>query len=421
MRRGAERFLRGVGTNAISGNEDSSRAKHAKSDARFASRGPHGKTLRALALTLTSPGPATAFAPAFPTIGKSTSQTGLKYASHPVLVKPAALKPHQPQGRSGSASMIPDIPFNDGPLVYSDLHAILALPTLTLLALYPSLQDAKQVQKTAAYTFIGFIVVVGVFQSFLWDSYGASQGFWEFNPAKCTLRENFPLPLEEILWLFHHVTKTALYQLKAFELIPRQSSRGLPSTELRAGVSLALVAASAFGVWALGAFGPTDDTVKCIGLVAAFFAPVWLLIWQVGSQFVLRHADRITWGWLLPGITTVLIDCLGQQQGVWRFPNEFLSGIGLGYLKLDIVLVYMVSTFAVTGTGAVILAATEELLARRAAQGAPVPTLIDVWQYIFSAARSGSLQLAGEGEAFSYDGIDRNEADVSTDASRAEK
>ena len=45
-------------------------------------------------------------------------------------------------------------------------------------------------------------------------------------------------------------------------------------------------------------------------------------------------------------MTTVLIDCLGQQQGVWRFPAQYLSGISEGYLKLDIVLVYMVSTLA---------------------------------------------------------------------------
>ena len=106
---------------------------------------------------------------------------------------------------------------------------------------------------------------------------------------------------------------------------------------------------------------------------------------------MLRHADRIAWGCLAPGITTTLIDCLGQQQGVWRFPQAFLSGIGVGYLKLDIVLVYMVSTFAVTGTGAVILAATEELVARRAASDLPPPdSLGDVWQYL----RTGRLDLA---------------------------
>ena len=71
---------------------------------------------------------------------------------------------------------------------------------------------------------------------------------------------------------------------------------------------------------------------------------VWLVIWRIGGHFVLRHADRVAWGVLAPGVTTTLIDCLGQQQGVWRFPPEFLSGVGVGYLKLDIVLVYMVST-----------------------------------------------------------------------------
>ena len=41
----------------------------------------------------------------------------------------------------------------------------------------------------------------------------------EFNPAKCTgLGESTLLPLEEILWLFHHVIKAALWQLKISEV-----------------------------------------------------------------------------------------------------------------------------------------------------------------------------------------------------------
>jgi len=287
--------------------------------------------------------------------------------------------------------------------VYGHLHFILALPTLTLLSLSPPLQRAAPVQKQAAYAFIAFIVVVGVVQSFIWDSYGASLGIWEFNPAKCTLRESIPLPVEEVLWLFHHVLKTALYQLKAFELVPAQTERGVPSAALRGGISAALLSAFVFGGWAL-ALSP-DDSVKCLGLVALAFSPVWLVIWSIGSSFVLRHADRITWGWFAPGVTTVLIDCLGQQQGVWRFPPAFLSGIGSGYLKLDIFLVYMVSTFAVTGTGAVILAATEELLARRSALGEPPPeSLPEVASYIWSSCRASSLSVGGEAEALSYEG-----------------
>jgi len=265
------------------------------------------------------------------------------------------------------ARMVLSEPF-DAPIewfVYGHLHFILALPTLTLLALSPPLQRVQPLQRQAAYAFVGFIVCVGVTQSYIWDAYGATLGIWQFNPDKCTLRESFPLPIEEVLWLFHHVLKTALYQLKAFEFIPAQTERGAPSPEVGTRVSAALVVAIAFGVWALGF--SSEDSVKCIGLVFAFFAPVWLLIWQVGGQFFLRHANRMTLGWLAPGVTTTLIDCLGQQQGVWRFPESFLSGISFGYLKLDIVLVYMVSTFAVTASGAVVLAATEELLARRAA------------------------------------------------------
>ena len=106
-------------------------------------------------------------------------------------------------------------------------------------------------------------------------------------------------------------------------------------------------------------------------------------------------------------MTTVLIDCLGQQQGVWRFPAAYLSGIGWDYLKLDIVLVYMVSTFAVAGTGAVVFAATEELAARRAALGlGPPDSLGDVWNYL----RAGRLEVDSEGEALDY----RSASDVNT-------
>ena len=84
--------------------------------------------------------------------------------------------------------------------VYGHLHFILALPTLTLLYIAPPLQTAQPLQKQAAYAFVGFIVLVGVAQSYIWDAYGATLGIWEFNPAKCTfdLGESFPLPVEEV-------------------------------------------------------------------------------------------------------------------------------------------------------------------------------------------------------------------------------
>ena len=67
----------------------------------------------------------------------------------------------------------------------------------------------------------------------------------------------------------------------------------------------------------------------------------------------------------------------------------------------------MVSTFAVTASGAVVLAAAEELLARRAivgfdesASGKTVEdlSLVDVGEYIFT----GKLDLDTEGDAFEY-------------------
>ena len=89
-----------------------------------------------------------------------------------------------------------------------------------------------------------------------------------------------------------------------------------------------------------------------------------------------------------------------QQQDVWQFPPRFLTGIATlpdGLLKLDIAMVYLVSTFAVTATGAVILAASAEFTAQREAtrvaakegEGAPeeeMETLWDLGLFIFHNA-----------------------------------
>ena len=61
------------------------------------------------------------------------------------------------------------------------------------------------------------------------------------------------------------------------------------------------------------------------------------------------------------------------------------------------------STFAVTGTGAVIIAATEELVNRRDALGMPPPGPGDVAAYILASMFGRDLQLADEGSAFEYD------------------
>ena len=177
---------------------------------------------------------------------------------------PPLLRSAASTSRAGTAQLlVPSVTDFQAPndwFVYGDLHLILATPTLVLLSLSPPLQTAAPLQKRAAYAFVAFIVAVGVAQSYVWDAYGAGLGLWEFNPAKCTVRDSLPLPLEEVLWLFHHVLKTALYQLKAFELVPADTSRGAPSGALVDGLSAALGAATLFANATLQSptMGPTD-------------------------------------------------------------------------------------------------------------------------------------------------------------------
>lgn len=153
----------------------------------------------------------------------------------------------------------------------------------------------------------------------------------------------------------------------------------------RAVGNVLLLGAMVAGVDAL--LGDAEQS-KCLGLIAAFFAPVLAIIWNLGSRYFLSHWKLFLLGWAAPGWWTVAIDCVGQQQNVWSFPPTYLTGIATldGWLKLDIAAVYLVSTFAVTATGAIILAAADEFSASARAVAAnpiasggaeqPTPTLL---------------------------------------------
>ena len=281
-------------------------------------------------------------------------------------------------------------------LSYWDLHGGLLVPTVWLLtAGMPSLlrsssEGSSKLTRTASFAFLGFILTIAVLQAFVWDSVGAEIGIWQFNPEKTTgLGASTLLPLEEVLWLFHHVIKAALWQLKIadFDLAkPGAPPAPLPAAAM-AGGNAALAALAVGGAAALlGEY----DSAKCVGLVAAFFAPVLAICFNLGTRYLRSHWRLFAAGWLAPGLWTVAIDCVGQQQGVWNFPGQYLTGISTlpdGLLKLDIAAVYLVSTLAVTATGAIILAAGDEFAARRAAAGeVGEATLWDFGLFLFEGA-----------------------------------
>lgn len=306
-------------------------------------------------------------------------------------------------------------------LSYWDLHGFLLLPTLWLLtAGMPSLLKAEtsELKRTASSNFLIFILTIAVLQAFVWDSIGAQIGIWQFNPEKVTnLGDSFSLPLEEILWLFHHVVKAALWQLKIVDFAPATAAPQPLDNQARAAGNIAI--ASTFFWGASNLFGDVEN-VKSIALVATFFAPVYAIIGNLGERYFISHWRLFFYGWVLPGWWTVFVDCIGQQQNVWNFPPRFLTGVNTfdGLLKLDIALVYLVSTFAVTGTGAIILAACDECVAARRARGImEEPTLDDLAYFIYENSfpafsqvqqpdGSGTKSPRSSGDAGAYSGAE---------------
>lgn len=295
---------------------------------------------------------------------------------------------------------------NDGTtgvdLSYWDLHFFLLIPTLWLVTVgKPTLLDEERdaLTRNASYAFISFILSIAVAQAFVWDSVGASIGIWEFNPQKSTgLGESTLLPLEEIAWLFHHVVKAALWQLKMSEWTLTAAPDGSPAPMEPAVRTAGNVSLLVLWVCGVAALVGDADSAKCLGLIAAFFAPVFAIVWNLGSRYWRSHWRLFLSGWLPPGAWTVMIDCVGQQQDVWKFPSTYLTGINTlpdGLLKLDIAAVYLVSTFAVTATGAIILAASEEFAAQRK----------DAAALSVAAAASPAVSAVSDGAALAEAGV----------------
>lgn len=284
-------------------------------------------------------------------------------------------------------------------LTYWDLHFFLLIPTLYILATTKLDKTEDPIQRRASYAYVSFILSIAVAQAFVWDSYGANIGIWAFNPEKCTaLGSAAPLPVEEVLWLFHHVVKAAFWQLKMGEWKLTAAPDGpivpMPAPVRTAGNS-ALLASFVAGA---GVLSGESDSLKCVSLVAVSFSPVFAVVWNLGSRYWRSHWRLFLGGWLPPGAWTVVVDCIGQQQNVWNFPPRFLSGINTlpdGLLKLDIASVYLVSTFAVTGTGAIILAAAEEFATVRKAGGTSGEEGVwDLLLFILHGAAPQAAELA---------------------------
>ena len=189
---------------------------------------------------------------------------------------------------------------------YWDLHFFLLVPTVFLVTQgRPTLltDEGDPLRQRAAFSYLTFILSIAVAQAFVWDSVGANIGIWEFNPDKCTgLGTGTLLPLEEIAWLFHHVIKAALWQLKVCEWsfnAPSEPPAPM-AEEVRRQGNMALFVLTSFGVFALAG---DIDAVKCLGLIAAFFAPVLGIVWNLGARYMRSHWRLFLVGWLAPGLS----------------------------------------------------------------------------------------------------------------------
>ena len=164
-----------------------------------------------------------------------------------------------------------------------------------------------------------------------------------------------------MLWITHHSFMAVLFQMKIFDIIPRNKSKPLHySSRTILIVQACLLLITLYGFYAFIISNQLE--VKITGLVSLFFGPIFMIQWFFGHPLLRQNWKRIMLGGAIPSIYTVILDSFAQNQSIWNFPLKYRFKIDIFGINFDLILIYIAATFAVTLACAILLSAAEIII-----------------------------------------------------------
>jgi lycopene cyclase domain-containing protein len=215
-------------------------------------------------------------------------------------------------------------------MTYLEFHLVFLLPPLLLLLL----TGPPRASRLGAYLLMPFIAFL---YTTPWDNYLVWKGVWGYPEGRVLLRLGY-VPLEEYLFFLLQPLLTGAFLHRVAQDPP---PRGPGLARVVGGGGWLLVAALGVLLVALG------EGYLYLGLILAYFAPVFLLQWAFGGDLLLGWRRALLLGVGVPTLYLWAADLYAIGNGIWWISPRYTLGLGVLGLPLEEMLFFLFTNLAV--------------------------------------------------------------------------
>jgi len=170
-----------------------------------------------------------------------------------------------------------------------------------------------------------------------WDNYLVWRGVWGYPEDRVLLRLGY-VPFEEYLFFLLQPLLTGALLLR-FTGNPPPPGSGI----CRVFGGGAWLLATALGVLLLALGGKA----LYLGLILAYFAPVFVLQWAYGGDFLWAWRRPLLLGVAFPTLYLWFADRWAIQEGIWWISEAYTLGLGAFGLPLEEMVFFLFTNLAV--------------------------------------------------------------------------
>ncbi|MEZ0347788.1 MAG: lycopene cyclase domain-containing protein [Thermus sp.] len=215
-------------------------------------------------------------------------------------------------------------------MTYLDFHLLFLLPPLLLLLLWARPRPPR----LWAYLLMPPIALL---YTTPWDNYLVWRGVWGYPEGRVLLRIGY-VPLEEYLFFLLQPLLTGAFLLLVAGPPP---APGPGVLRVVGGGVFLLFSAAGVLLLALGGKG------LYLGLILAYFAPVFLLQWAYGGDLLWAWRRALLLGVALPTLYLWLADLYAIRAGIWWIAPEYTLGPRAFGLPLEEMAFFLATNLAV--------------------------------------------------------------------------
>lgn len=223
---------------------------------------------------------------------------------------------------------------------YAKIHLFILTPLIFLYTVPPRpLSDAKPEIRQSGYWLMPVLAVIAVVYSVAgWDRILYETGVITCSTSYGSL---FSVPYEEWFWCVDHSVLVSLWVMSIWHSRPVPRKRGNSCVVFRVVSALVCVAMAIFGYILLSQAG---KNFTYLGLSFLHTFPIIALHFAAVGHFYLQYLREYFLGLVIPTVYVLAIDTLAISKGVWGVNDEFTTGRYVFGMRIEHVVIYVLTT-----------------------------------------------------------------------------